>query len=152
MPDDVTEKKVGFLPTGFSVERLKDGQESDIRTALNLSETEDGLFTGQDATLILFPVGAFLPWQKADMAITWHWLAGAPLAFSYSADGHDAAALHLGPRTELHQHESHDLPAGVWHTAESLGNWSLLACNTPNRTIERAAPDWFPTPRRSAFP
>ncbi len=121
-------------------------QQADICAELQLQENQDGLWVNKAQTLLLFPVGGFLPWQKADADVTFFWRGGAPLAFSFSPDGHDAAAVHLGPKPELHQQPDHALAANVWHTGESLGNWTLLERQGTGQ-IEKAAADWFPTPR-----
>lgn len=143
---------------GVSADLLKsglaNGRAQDVCAELGLSEDADGLFVSADKQLLLFPVGAYYPWQKADLPLQFHWLGGAPLAFSFSADGHDAAAVHLGPQSQLHQIEQHALDANVWHTGESLGNWSLLqrdglTAEQADNAIERAADDWFPTPRQA---
>lgn len=121
--------------------------QAELCAELRLSENADGLFVNQDASLMLFPVGAFLPWQRRTGAMHLTWQGGAPLTLSFSADGHDAAAVHLGPDAALHQKLSHQLDAHVWHTAEGLGAWSLVACAADDGMIEKAAADWFPTPR-----
>lgn len=123
---------------------------ADICAELNLVENEDGLWVNDTQTLILLPVGGYMPWQKADCALDFIWRGGAPMAFSFSADGHDAAAVHLGPQEALHQKLQHRLAAEIWHTGESLGNWTLLERRGGFERIEKAAPDWFPTPRPGA--
>lgn len=132
-------------------DRLAALQATEVCAELQLAETPDGLFASADAGMILFPVGMFLPWQRSAAALAYHWLAGAPLAFSFSADGHDAAALHLGGNADLHQCAAHHLAPQVWHTAESLGAWTLLGRDSDNdEPIERAAANWFPTPRAAS--
>ena len=137
------------LDVNVSAGLLAQGSMADICRELNLSENADGLMINQSGELVLFPVGAFLPWQRNGAAIDYIWLGGGPLTLSYSPDGHDAGAVHLGPDKMQHHQPSYQLAADIWHTAESLGAWSLLkgAFAAGQYRVERAAEDWFPTPR-----
>lgn len=116
---------------------------------LNLRPQADGTFVRQDGAqrLLLLPLGEILPWQKADTAIEARFIAGAAMALSWSADGHNAQAAHLG--TQLpHHRAAQTLEENVWLTAESLGAWSLIVLHGAHeKTIFTPAPaDWFPTP------
>ena len=93
-------------------------------------------------------------WHRVDAAEGWHWYAGAPLVLTTSPDGHDAAAVHLGPDLRAGQRPFALVPAGWWQTAVSLGRWTLVGCTVSPAFdfagFELAPPDWRPTPRRGA--
>jgi hypothetical protein len=101
--------------------------------------------------LLLLPVGEIIAWQNYGGALRFSFIAGAPAAFSWSPDGHDAQAAHLGAATHLHQKPEVALDSETWFTSETLGNWSLLQVASPTPlaelTCEKAADDWFPKPR-----
>ncbi len=133
----------------FDADALNGLSQEAICARLGLQPQNDGTFAHQDATrrLLLLPLGELLPWQKADAAVTFQFLAGDALALSWSADGHNAEAAHIG--TSLPHHRiTQEIAAHVWMTAESLGTWSLVALEGAHAAtrFEAAAPDWFPTP------
>lgn len=123
--------------------------QDELCARLGLHPRADGTFGLQDAThlVVLLPLGEILPWQKADSALTFQFIAGAAIALSWSPDGHDAEAAHLG-ETLPHHRAAQDIDAHIWLTAESLGAWSLLALDgaTSATTFTQAAADWYPTP------
>ncbi len=90
-------------------------------------------------------------WHRVDATEIWHWHAGAPLALSLSADGHDAEARILGPELMQGQRPQIIVPKGCWQTAASLGHFTLVSCTvSPGFTFEGfelAPPDWRPMPR-----
>ena len=123
----------------------------DVAEALRLNRHADGHFetdknSGQ--RLVLLGAGDLFAWQRKTTSTSWTWLAGAALALSVSADGHDAQAFHLsGSQKKV------DVDSLVWHTCETLGYWSLVAITcaaTEPPETEYATPDWYPTPRRAA--
>ncbi len=124
---------------------------ADVAKALRLPRHADGHFeTGETSgqRLVLLGAGDLFAWQRQTASTSWTWLAGAALALTVSADGHDAQAFHLGG-----SQDSATVGNLVWHTCETLGYWSLIAiaCATSVQPeIEYAAPDWYPRPRRAA--
>lgn len=123
--------------------------QSALITRLGLQPRGDGTFGRQEEThlLLLLPLGEILPWQKADMAVEAQFIAGAAIALSWSADGHNAEATHLG--TQLpHHRAAQALGENIWLTAESLGAWSLMALDGAHEKaiFTPAPPDWYPTP------
>lgn len=104
------------------------------------------------AIYYLLAVGEYSHWHRVDAAEIWHWYAGAPLALTISANGHDAEARILGPEILGGQRPQLTVDAGVWQTATSLGAWTLVGCTVGPAFdfagFELAAPDWRPTPRR----
>ncbi len=103
------------------------------------------------AILFLLGVGETSEWHRVDATEIWHYHAGAPLVLTQSPNGHDAAALHLGPAIEAGQQPQIVVPPGVWQTATSLGAWTLVGCTVaPGFTFdgfELAPPGWRPVPR-----
>ncbi len=90
-------------------------------------------------------------WHRVDAAEIWLWQAGGPLVLTISPDGHDAAAVWLGPDPGARQVLQSTVEAGVWQTAASLGAWTLVSCVVcPAFSFdgfELAPADWRPTPR-----
>lgn len=137
------------LGLDFDTAQLATLTATGVCEALQLAPQTDGTYARQNGTkrLLLLPVGDILPWQKADQRLEIQYLAGAPLAVSWSADGQNAAAAHLGANLPHHKAQE-TLPADIWLTAESLGLWSLIVMHgeTPTPQFTLAPPDWFPTP------
>lgn len=92
-------------------------------------------------------------WHRVDAVEVWHFYAGAPLALTLSADGHDAQAHRLGLNVAAGEAPQVVVPAGWWQAAESLGPWTLVGCTVAPgfdfSGFELAPPDWRPTPRPS---
>ena len=130
-------------PAPESLENLDRLSFEALCARFHLHPHEDGSWqhaaSDTHGRLIALPVGEILPWQKCAAPLMIRHIAGAPLALSRSPDGHSADAVHLQNGT------SGDIAADCWHTAESLGHWSLFDI-TGEGDYERAADDWFPTP------
>ena len=124
---------------------------TDVAEALHLNRHADGHFETDETSgqrLVLLGAGDLFAWQRQTAPTSWTWLAGAALALSVSADGHDAQAFHLSG-----SQKNVDVDSLVWHTCETLGYWSLVAITcaaTEQPETEPAAPDWYPVPRRAA--
>ena len=124
---------------------------TDVAEALHLNRHADGHFETNETSgqrLVLLGAGDLFAWQRQTAPTSWTWLAGAALALSVSADGHDAQAFHLSG-----SQKNVDVDSLVWHTCETLGCWSLFAitcAGTEQPETELAAPDWYPVPRRAA--
>ena len=105
------------------------------------------------AIYYLLEADQFSHWHRVDAAEIWLWHAGAPLALTLSADGHDAEAKILGTALDQGQRPQIVIPAGWWQTAASLGRFTLVSCTvSPGfefSGFEMAPPDWRPRPRRS---
>ena len=132
---------------------------AELTARLGLTAGPDGLAQHVDAAqpqvkTVLFDVGDMLDWQKIDAPLQIDFLAGAPLAVSWSADGHDAEAAHLGHDGGAALRPAQSIAAQSWLTAESLGRWSLiqLTADRPWAEIgtEAAPAGWFPQPRPAA--
>ncbi len=111
----------------------------------------DGSRGAGTAIYYLLAAGEISAWHRVDAAEIWHWYAGAPLALTWSPDGHDATAVHLGGDLAAGQVPQAIVPPGAWQTAESLGRWTLVGCTVSPAFdfagFEMAPPDWRPTPR-----
>ena len=124
---------------------------TDVAEALCLHRHVDGYFETSKISgqrLVLLGAGDLFAWQRQRAPTSWAWLAGAALALTVSADGHDAQAFHLGS-----SQKNTTVDALVWHTCETLGYWSLVSISSAASVqpeIEYAAPDWYPRPRRAA--
>ena len=78
---------------------------ADVAKALRLPRHADGHFeTGETSgqRLVLLGAGDLFAWQRQTASTSWTWLAGAALALTVSADGHDAQAFHLGALRKRH--------------------------------------------------
>ncbi len=86
-------------------------------------------------------------WHRIDAAELWHWYAGAPLRLSMAGDG-PTKMLILGPDLMSGAQPQAVVPAGVWQSAESLGDWTLCGCTVAPgfefRYFELAPAGWSP--------
>tara|TARA_B110000971_G_scaffold217252_1_gene253769 strand:+ start:4937 stop:5383 length:447 start_codon:yes stop_codon:yes gene_type:complete len=136
-------------------EESLDGLSIDeLRARLQLappSEDAFGTLLDERHALLLLPVGEIIAWQNYGGPWEFTFIAGAPAALSWSPDGHDAQAAHLGAATHLHQKPEVALDSETWFTSETLGTWTLLQVASPTPlaelTCEKAGDDWFPKPR-----
>jgi predicted cupin superfamily sugar epimerase len=68
-------------------------------------------------------------WHRIDAVELWHWYAGGPLeltlATSFDAD-HKTSIL--GPAISSGQRPQLIVQGGVWQTARSLGDYTLVGC------------------------
>ena len=100
------------------------------------------------AIYFLLQAGERSHWHRADATEIWHWYAGAPLELSLSRDGAEVAVSMLcgdllsGARPQIL------VPAGVWQSAVSTGDWTLVGCTVSPAFefsgFELAPPGWAP--------
>ena len=57
-----------------------------------------------------------------------HWYAGAPLRLTLSSDGGASETHILGVDLATGAEPQRVVPAGLWQTARSLGDWTLVGC------------------------
>lgn len=135
--------------SGFDATPLHGLTATQICDTLGLLPQNDGTYAARQGAdyFVLLPVGDILPWQQTQQAVKVFFLAGAPAALSWSQDGENAEAIHLG-NTLAHHKLQESLAARLWLTAESLGQWSLimLKSEVANPQFKLAPSDWFPTP------
>lgn len=80
------------------------------------------------AIYFLLRAGDVSVWHRVDAAEVWHHYAGAPLALTMSHDGKTEEAHRLGPDVIAGERPQIAVPSGVWQTARSLGDWTLVGC------------------------
>lgn len=99
---------------GFYRETFRDPRAVDGRAA-------------STAIYYLLPAGQVSAWHRVDAAEIWHWHAGAPLELSLFENGR-RSVLRLGADLTGGERPQGIVPAGVWQSATSLGDWSLVGC------------------------
>jgi predicted cupin superfamily sugar epimerase len=67
-------------------------------------------------------------WHKVDAAEAWHFYAGDALRLRLSRYGEGTDVRVLGPNLLTGERPQIVVPAGVWQSAESLGDWTLVGC------------------------
>ena len=80
------------------------------------------------AIYYLLRAGEESRWHRVDASEVWHFYAGAPLALCLSPDGRRIEDRVLGTDLEGGQEPQHVVPAGVWQSARTLGDWTLVGC------------------------
>lgn len=75
------------------------------------------------AIYFLLEAGQESRWHRVDAVEVWHYYAGAPLMLTI-----DLADHRLGPDLAAGERPQAVVPAGVWQTARSLGDWTLVGC------------------------
>ncbi|HEX9944383.1 MAG TPA: cupin domain-containing protein [Thermoanaerobaculia bacterium] len=92
--------------------------------------------------------GEVSAWHRVDADEVWHHYAGAPLELALSADGRQRSAVRLGPDLAAGERPQAVVPAGVWQSARSLGEWTLAGCTVAPAFefagFEMAPPGWEP--------
>jgi predicted cupin superfamily sugar epimerase len=88
-------------------------------------------------------------WHRVTDAVeVWAYHAGAPLALTLSADGRLSERHRLGADIAAGERPQAVVPAGVWQTAKSLGEWTLVSCFVAPAfefgSFEMAPPGWTP--------
>ncbi len=99
---------------GYFRETFRDSRMTDGRAA-------------STAIYFLLPHGQRSHWHKVDAAEVWHWYAGAPLSLLMTADGRNEV-IRLGPDLAAGERPQAVVPTGIWQSAESLGEWTLVGC------------------------
>lgn len=100
----------------------------------------------------LLQAGERSAWHRIDAVEIWHFCAGAPLLLSLAADGEPVRTLTLGAAIDAGEVFHAVVPAGVWQSAESKGEWSLVGCSVAPAFVfsgfEMAPPErTFPSSR-----
>lgn len=88
-------------------------------------------------------------WHRVtDASEVWHYYAGAPLSLHLSIDGKASETIRLGPSVLENERPQAIVPANVWQSAESLGDFTLVGCTvSPGFTFDSfvmAEPGWQP--------
>ena len=113
-----------------------------------IDENPNGPRAFSTAIYYLLEAGDRSAWHRVDAAEVWHFYAGSPIEMELSADGKVATPHVLGPDIAAGGRPQVIVPKGVWQTARSLGDWSLVGCTVaPGFRFEgfEMAPDgWEP--------
>jgi uncharacterized protein len=95
---------------------------------------EDGGRGASTAIYYLLRSGELSAWHRVDADEVWHHYAGAPLELALS-DGQERSdrgvnrgVLRLGKDLAAGERPQAVVPAGVWQSARSLGEWTLVGC------------------------
>ena len=87
-------------------------------------------------------------WHRIDSTEIWHYYAGAPLALATWVDGAKVDHAILGADIVAGQRPQHIVGPGVWQSARSLGDFTLVGCTVSPAFefagFELAPPDWQP--------
>jgi predicted cupin superfamily sugar epimerase len=99
------------------------------------------------AIYYLLPKGERSRWHRVDATEIWHWYGGACLALSVKTN--DKLSVHrLGNDLAAGEVPQAIVPAGIWQSAESLGEWTLVGCTVAPgfefSKFEVAPEDWRP--------
>jgi predicted cupin superfamily sugar epimerase len=86
-------------------------------------------------------------WHRIDATEIWHWYGGASLALSVKTP--EGPRIHrLGIDLSAGEAPQAIVPAGMWQSAEPLGEWALVGCTVAPgfefSTFEMAPEDWRP--------
>ena len=80
------------------------------------------------AILYLLKAGEISHWHRVDAAEIWHWHTGAPLKLQQSQGSDIEQTQILGGNILANQQPQIVVPAHVWQSAQSLGDWTLVSC------------------------
>ncbi|UYN99876.1 MAG: cupin domain-containing protein [Devosia sp.] len=86
-------------------------------------------------------------WHRVDAVEVWHFYSGAPLDLRVS-DGVSLDTCQLGPDLGAGQRPQFVVPKGIWQSARSTGDWTLVGCTVAPgfdfSGFEMAPPGWEP--------
>jgi uncharacterized protein len=89
-------------------------------------------------------------WHRVDADETWHHYLGAPLELWLSGDGSTDERHVLGPDLVAGERPQLVVPAGVWQSALTTGDYTLAGCTVAPgfrfEGLELAPPGWEPGP------
>lgn len=80
------------------------------------------------AIYFLLQAGEVSRWHRVDAAEVWHFYKGAPLELKMSRDGRKTERILLGADILRGERPQAVVPAGVWQSARSLGDYTLAGC------------------------
>lgn len=110
--------------------------------------TEPGKRSSGTAIYYLLQAGEVSHWHRVDAAEVWHWYAGAALELSLSPDERDVTRHQLSADLTGDARPQLVIPAGVWQSARSFGDWTLVGCTVAPgfefSGFEMAPADWQP--------
>ena len=85
--------------------------------------------TRAHSTVIYFLLrrGDVSAWHRVDAVEVWHYYAGAPVELKLSHNGNRSTHI-LGADLQNAERPQAIVPAHVWQSARSLGDWTLVGC------------------------
>jgi len=99
------------------------------------------------AIYFLLARGERSQWHRIDAAEIWHFYAGSPLKLQIADDG-GGRTLALGADLAAGEIPQAVVPANIWQSAESTGDWTLVGCTVAPgfdfATFELAPNGWTP--------
>ena len=99
------------------------------------------------AIYYLLEAGDTSAWHRVDAVEVWHFYTGAPLKLRLS-EGQSVDPFVLGADLSLGQRPQVIVPQGVWQSAHSMGEWTLVGCTVAPgfqfAGFELAPPGWEP--------
>jgi hypothetical protein len=105
------------------------------------------------AIFFLLQAGEESAWHRIDAVEVWHFYDGAPLALNLAREGGPAITVRLGTDLEAGEKPQAIVPTGVWQSAASTGDWSLVGCTVAPgfdfSGFEMALPGWEPDSKRA---
>ncbi|MFC5066853.1 cupin domain-containing protein [Flaviflagellibacter deserti] len=90
-------------------------------------EAKPGERAASTAIHYLLQAGERSHWHRVDAAEVWHFYDGAPLRLSLS-NGETFETFTLGRDIAAGERPQIVVPKGVWQSAESTGEWTLVGC------------------------
>ena len=76
----------------------------------------------------LLRTGELSRWHRVDACEVWHWYGGATLELRLYRDGTPVERVLLGTDLDAGAVPQAVVPAGVWQSAGSLGEFTLVGC------------------------
>jgi predicted cupin superfamily sugar epimerase len=89
--------------------------------------SEEGNRGASTAIYYLLRRGEVSAWHRTDADEVWHYYAGAPLELQLSDDRQRSTVI-LGSDLATGERPQAVVPASVWQSARSLGEWTLVGC------------------------
>ncbi len=80
------------------------------------------------AIYFLLRAGEHSHWHRIDSTEIWHFYTGAPLALTTCPEGEAVEELILGGAFGAGQRPQRIVAPGVWQSARSLGDFTLVGC------------------------
>lgn len=112
------------------------------------ASAEPGERSAGTAIYYLLQTGEVSRWHRVDAAEAWHWYAGAALELALAPDGCEVIRHLLSADLTINARPQLVIPAGVWQSARSLGDWTLAGCTvSPGfefSGFEMASAGWQP--------
>jgi predicted cupin superfamily sugar epimerase len=111
-------------------------------------DTDAGGRARSTAIYFLLARGQRSHWHRIDAVEVWHYYAGHALKLQI-ADDSGTWGFRLGPDLASGEMPQAIVPAHVWQSAETTGDWTLVGCTVAPgfdfASFELAPKDWAPS-------